>query len=560
MKPGRHPTIFAWLALAVIAVVMVGRLIQQQSVEWSVNEQYGYGWAVPLLCAFLFWRRWQNPLSASNGERARARCSTSTPQGDSLSHVAPNTDGSQQATLRCQGSRFSVSAFPFSVFCIVFAFIFTRWIGEANPDWRLVSWALALEVIGASLLFLYALGGVKCLKHFAFPLVFFLIAVPWPTVIEQPVIRVLTKGIVTSTVELLNAFGMVAMSHGNIIETAGGLVDVDEACSGIRSLQAALMLSLFFGELHRFTISKRIVLCGLSFALACFFNLTRTLVLSLIAAKQGSTAVQRWHDTAGISILVGCFMGVWLAALWLARTPSPPRTGRGLGEVSSGSDQRNRDPASSGFSFRPLLTIALLLLCGEVAIHFWYAEGKPVSPIHWHPEFPRTNPTFRIIELPSAIRNTLRFNEGESAAWRNNDETAWQMIYLRWKPGRVAAHLARNHTPDVCLPATGKKLREISEMPPIQVEKLSLPFRCYITEQNDRPLFVFYSLWEEGAAEQRVTTEFVTARSRWNAVLQRRRNPGQRVLEIALSGPGNLAEAEASLRSELPRLIHIDPR
>ena len=38
------------------------------------------------------------------------------------------------------------------------------------------------------------------------------------------------------------------MPHGNVIETTGGFVDIDTACSGIRSLQAALMLALFFGE------------------------------------------------------------------------------------------------------------------------------------------------------------------------------------------------------------------------------------------------------------------------------------------------------------------------
>ena len=523
----RRPTVLAWIALAVIAVVMLGGLIQQQSVEWSVNEQYGYGWAVPLLCGFLFWRRWQSRSMVP----------------------APN---------HASGTLVSYPVPVLAVLVLLF-FVFTRWIGEANPDWRLVSWALALEVIAGSMVFLYVIGGVSWVKHFAFPILFFLIAVPWPTLVEQPVIQLLTRGIVAATVELLNAFGMAALPRGNIIETAGGLVDVDEACSGVRSLQAALMLSLFFGELHRFTLSKRVALCGISFALACLFNLARTAVLSLIAAQQGSAAVQRWHDIAGTSILVGCFAGVWGAAMWLGRN------NKAVEQEPSGAPGQGGALQIQGFrrlsAFQPWLVVfAIALVTGEGAVQLWYGTGKPGSSIHWNPQFPRTNPTFQIIELSPAIRNTLRFNEGESAAWRNNDKTAWQMIYLRWKPGRVAAHLARNHTPEVCLPATGKNLREISEMQPIHVENLALPFRCYITEQNGRPLFVFYSLWEEGASEQRVTTEFLTARTRWEAVMQRRRNPGQRVLQIVISGPGNFAEAEASLRQELPRLVHIQPR
>src|SRR5439155_18005641 len=32
-------------------------LINHVRVEWTVNPQYGYGWAVPFLCAFLIWKR-----------------------------------------------------------------------------------------------------------------------------------------------------------------------------------------------------------------------------------------------------------------------------------------------------------------------------------------------------------------------------------------------------------------------------------------------------------------------------------------------------------------------
>src|ERR1035437_2501884 len=75
-------------------------LIYYLGAQWSVYEQYNYGWAVPFLCLYLLWRRTgggghgaegrgQNPishlpsstfspnvhpLSASLGERARVRC------------------------------------------------------------------------------------------------------------------------------------------------------------------------------------------------------------------------------------------------------------------------------------------------------------------------------------------------------------------------------------------------------------------------------------------------------------------------------------------------------
>ncbi len=38
-------------------------LINDLRVEWTVNPQYSYGWAVPFLCAFLVWQRIQKTES-----------------------------------------------------------------------------------------------------------------------------------------------------------------------------------------------------------------------------------------------------------------------------------------------------------------------------------------------------------------------------------------------------------------------------------------------------------------------------------------------------------------
>ena len=197
----------------------------------------------------------------------------------------------------------------------------------------------------------------------------------------------------------------------------------------------------------------------------------------------------------------------------------------------------------------------LFLLAGESAIHFWYARAPHAFTAGWAAVLPHARAGYKSMELPRAAVEILRFNEGESGAWVNDDGTRWQMISLRWFPGRVAVSLARNHTPEICLPAAGKKLSAVSGPLPLVVAGVTLPFRCFTTEQNGRPLFVFYTLWEEGAPEQNVATGFLTWSARWQAVRERRRNPGQRVLQIAIGGARDAAHAEALLRAELPRLI-----
>ncbi len=517
------------IALVVLAFMWL-RVILHLRVIWTVDEQYNYGWAVPFLCALLAWRRFQNaePLKTE--------------------------------TLKFPA--FSLSVFQLFSFLLLVAFLFTRLVEEANPDWRLVSWALALEVTGLTLAFLFLSGGARTVKHFAFPILFFLVAVPWPTPLEQPTIQLLTRGIVTATVEVLNALGFPALPRGNVIETAGGFVDVDEACSGIRSLQAALMLALFFGEWRRLNVTRRLVLLGVSFALACVFNLARTVTLSLVATKQGSEAVARWHDPAGVTILLGCFCGVWGAAAWLARKNSPPR--RRDAEVGEKKEGKSFSALCASASLRLgaksafILSTAVLLLAGEFAIRFWYASAPRVMTAEWRAEFPRSESNFKTVILPPAARQILRYDEGESASWRSTDGTRWQMIYLRWEPGRVASTLARNHTPEICLPAAGKNLRDISDLPRVEAAGVSLPFRCYTTDQGGHPLFVFYSLWEDGAEEQRNVTELLTRQARLDAVRERRRNQGQRVLQIGLWGARDAKHAEELLRAELPKLLRAN--
>src|ERR1700681_1155974 len=58
----------SWFPLAVFALVWI-ELISRLRFEWSINPQYGYGWIVPLLAAYSFWRRYENAPPPSPPER-----------------------------------------------------------------------------------------------------------------------------------------------------------------------------------------------------------------------------------------------------------------------------------------------------------------------------------------------------------------------------------------------------------------------------------------------------------------------------------------------------------
>lgn len=225
------------------------------------------------------------------------------------------------------------------------------------------------------------------------------------------------------------------------------------------------------------------------------------------------------------------------------------------GEVSHSGDSPLSVFSFRNFSFGQSLVLALLLLAGEVAVQLWYASAPRAVTADWRVEMPRANPSFKQAELPKTAVKLLRFNEAQSGAWQNADGTRWQMIYLRWNPGRTAVHLARSHTPETCLPAAGRHPRSITEISPIPAGPVQMPFRCFTTGSESQPLFVFYSLWEDGAPRPSLAKQQLTWRTRFEAALERRRNPGQRVLQFGVWGARDAVHAEELLRAELPTLI-----
>jgi exosortase len=516
-------------------------LIRQLSVEWNVNPQYAYGWAVPFLCVYLLWRRLRVPVRGHSPD-----------------------------------SRHHGSSSFLAVLGVLCALLWlpTRLVQEANPEWRLVSWAMALVCLGLTFCVARVALGPDRWTQTVFPLGFFLVAVPWPTVLEGPLIQTLMRANVAVSVELLNAFGIPALQHGNVIEVATGLVGIDEACSGIRSVQATLMLSLFFGEWYALSAMRRGLCVAAGFALAFVFNLGRSTLLTAVAAREGVAAIGKWHDPAGVTILVGCFTGLWLISRGLrprgrgtsGAPPSPVQPDFPPGRAGDSPGTAGELPATLVLGGSSLSVVALpLALCAwlvsvEIGTALWYRshERHLPAPVEWTVRWPADAPGYRELPFSEKTRRFLRFAEGRNVQWREA-ERAWQGIFLRWQAGRIAARLARGHLPETCLPAAGHAVEVLPGRLTVTVSGLRLPFRAYALQTERGPAFVFYCLWEDRRPDPEFDRESLTYETRLAAVRAGRRNLGQRSLELAVWGIDDPAEAEAALRAQLEKLIVVQP-
>jgi exosortase/archaeosortase family protein len=337
------------------------------------------------------------------------------------------------------------------------------------------------------------------------------------------------------------------------------------------------MISLFFGEFYALSRSRRWLLIPLGFVLSMTFNVCRMSLLTFIAAKKGVPAISQYHDPAGITITIICTLALWGLAVLLKKTKTTGQRTTGLQDYETTRPQTpDPRPASSQLSVvgeqKPevrsrrsvigslAFVLIVWLIVVEAGVQLWYRHLEShISPgPAWSLNFPQDNATLKDLPIDAATRNLLRFDEGRQAGWTESDGTQWQVFYFSWLPGRVAGYLAKRHTPEICLQATGLKMLSGPELTVMNINGVELPIRCYVFETDNGVIQVFHCRWEAGvkssAYVEQESTRFNLVRGIWAG----RGDKGQKVLEVIISGMDDPSQAKAALMRQLKRLIKVE--
>jgi len=369
----------------------------------------------------------------------------------------------------------------------------------------------------------------------------------------------LTRLSAAVVIEILGWLGVPAMARGNVIEISTGIVGINEACSGIRSFQSSLMISLFLGEFYGLSGLRRLILVPLGFILSIAFNVVRMSFLTMIAAKDGAAAIGQYHDPAGVTITILCTLGLWVVAAWLNRSNSrtthhAPRTTHDVSRITF-----HARPQLSTLNFLSLFLVAWLVAV-EIGVQSWYRsrEARLKSGPMWSLNFPKDNASLKDLPIDDDTRTHLRFDEGRQAAWTEADGTQWQGFYFSWQPGRVAGYLAKRHTPEICLAATGQTLRSGPELTLIKIHGVVLPIRSYVFEAGGQSLHVFHCRWEAGAESDAYVQHESGRYNLVRAIWAGRGNKGQKVLEFVIAGMDDPEQAKQALFRQLDKLISVE--
>lgn len=390
--------------------------------EWTSSQDYNYGWFVPPLALYFLWKR----LSG-----------------------AP-------AAVRPADSAVLARGLAWFVIVVAIAVVFPLEIIRQTPiHWRPNLWAIGLLAASSTLAVAWLTGGSARLKIFLVPSLFMLVGIPWPTFVENAVSFPLMQVVARWSVGFVHLLGYPATAAGTTINLSNCAVGVEEACSGLRSLQTALMVGIAAGELVRLGFVGRIGLLAVAFVMAVFANQVRVFILVMAGIHGGSAGVQEWHDAAGYAVLAILLGSVGLAAAIakrLAPRVSPAREARVVDSAAEATGARR-----SHFAAWVALGLACIAMLGAHGWYWWRASlASPPSPPMLEPS--KQGGFLVDRDVPPAILGVLQPDEyayiRESAAGIPTRAVGY---HFYWNPREGNANQLY-HRPDHCMPGAGWRI------------------------------------------------------------------------------------------------------
>lgn len=265
------PLFWGLLGLAAVLLgVTYFDAIDRLVYRWSNSEEYGYGFMIPVLSAFLLWQ-----------------------QKDVL-----------------EKREFTGSYL--GVFFVVLGLL-GFYLGYFSTVFIVMQYALVLTVFGLALSVL----GVDVIRK-VWPAFFFLVfMIPLPNFLYEGLSANLQLISSKIGVAVIRLFNISVFLEGNVIDLGKFQLQVVEACSGLRYLFPLVTLSFIAAYFFRASMWKRVVLFLSSIPITVLMNSFRIGMIGILVEYGGIEQAEGFlHDFEGWVVFMGC-IGVLVFEMWL---------------------------------------------------------------------------------------------------------------------------------------------------------------------------------------------------------------------------------------------------
>jgi len=164
--------------------------------------------------------------------------------------------------------------------------------------------------------------GDRIFRQLLFPLAFLIFMVPVPDSISSKIAFPLQVFATSASAKGIRAVGIPVLHEGNMLYFAKTSLEVTEACSGIRSMLAYLTLGVLFTHLAGGAIGRigKAILLISTIPLALFVNILRISGTGVLAAFFGGQVARGFlHEFSGLVVFAFGFVLFWGENLILKR-------------------------------------------------------------------------------------------------------------------------------------------------------------------------------------------------------------------------------------------------
>lgn len=241
--------------------------------DWDNDPNYSHGFLVPLISTYFVWQSW-----------------------------------AQIRNIKVRPSLFGLLVVVGSLALLI--------LGYVGTEYYTMRSSLVFLLAGVILFWC----GWAILRALALPVGFLLFMVPLPYIVYDAVAFPLKLMVAKFSVFSLKMLGIVVWRDGNIIRFPQTVLEVADACSGLRSLMSLLALAVAYAFISQTSNLKRTVLVLSAIPIAIFTNMVRVIVTGILAQYYGAAAAEGFfHEFAGFVVFAVAMVLLFLFGMLLHR-------------------------------------------------------------------------------------------------------------------------------------------------------------------------------------------------------------------------------------------------